>query len=90
MEVNGTALLAEPAETRIRVLALCLEEVAGVSFTPRLARLERAEATLAESLAKGMRCRVSLGGALLTAESDGTLSVEREPPRRRGRYALVK
>jgi tRNA(Ile)-lysidine synthase len=84
MIVNGTALQAEPEEIRLRVLALCLEMVSGPAFIPRLERLERAEARLVEGLATGRRCRVSLGGALLTTAPDGTLGVRPEPMRRRG------
>jgi tRNA(Ile)-lysidine synthase len=89
MIVNGTALQAEPEEIRLRVLALCLEMVSGPAFIPRLERLERAEARLVEGLATGRRCRVSLGGALLTTAPDGTLGVRPEPMRRRGSHTSI-
>jgi tRNA(Ile)-lysidine synthase len=88
VSLDGMALQAKPEEIRLRVLALCIAEIAGAAYSPRLERLERAEARLFEALRTGRRCRVSLGGALLTI-TNGTLCVRPEPTRRRGRYISI-
>lgn len=77
------ALLDEPEEIALRVVARALDRVAG----DRLGRLERLEACLAalrEAVRAGDAMTRTLSGCVLALRRDGVLEVRREPVRKRG------
>jgi tRNA(Ile)-lysidine synthase len=86
LRLRFEALLAEPEEIVLRVVALALEE-AGAESAGAAPRLERLEACVAALLgaAKG-RARASrtLSGCVLSLGLDGILTMRQEGPRRRG------
>jgi tRNA(Ile)-lysidine synthase len=85
LDLDGTALLAEPEAVLLRVVARAIVAVAGPRTRP--VRLDRFEAhvlgALRPTLAEGRRLRLNLGGALIEA-APGLLRCSPEPPRRRG------
>lgn len=80
--LDAAALLAEPEEIALRVLARALRAAGGGAGPERLARLEALWARLAPALAEGRALRATLAGALVAA-ADGAVRVAPEPPRRR-------
>jgi tRNA(Ile)-lysidine synthase len=79
------ALVSEPEEIVLRVLALALDAVApGGDGHGRLERLEACEAALTQAVRAGLALRRTLSGCVLSLGRDGILSLQLEPPRRRG------
>jgi tRNA(Ile)-lysidine synthase len=88
LALDGTRLLSEPDAVFLRAMARAIAEVAGPLATAPV-RLERLEARvlgdLRGALSRGEPLRMTLGGALIEAKSDGRLIVMPEPPRRHAR-----
>ena len=84
LELDGTAVLAEPDAIQLRVVARAIVAVAGARTRP--VQLERFEAhvlgTLRSALAEGARAKLNLGGALIEITPDRRMRFSREPPRR--------
>ena len=80
-----SALLAEPDEIMLRVVALVLEEIGGEgSAANRLERLEACVEALRDAARNALATRRTLSGCVLTLSADGVLTLRREGPRRRG------
>jgi len=78
-------LASEPVEITLRVLALALDvAVPGGEGHGRLERLEACAAALTEAAHAGLGLRRTLAGCVLSLGRDGVLTLQREPPRRRG------
>ncbi|PTM41399.1 tRNA lysidine(34) synthetase TilS [Bosea sp. 124] len=85
LRLQFKALLAEPEEIALRVVALALKEVAGESGAAlRLERLEACVETLCEAARNGAPAARTLSGCVVALGSDGVLTLRREGPRRRG------
>lgn len=79
------ALLAEPEEIVLRVLAQALAMVApGSEDVPRLERLESCAEALVDAARSGVATTRTLSGCLISLATDGTLTLRREGMRRRG------
>ena len=78
-------LALEPEEIALRVLALALDvAVPGGEGHGRLERLEACVAALIQAARAGSALRRTLSGCVLSLGCDGVLTLQREPPRRRG------
>ena len=89
---DGGRLLALPAEIFLRVLARAIAALGNTGEARRPLRLERLErlcADLQAALATGQPIRRTFAGALVWTRSDGTLTLMREAPRRRGGSAAA-
>lgn len=85
LRLRFSALLAEPEEIGLRVVALALEEIGGEGAqATRLERLEACVEALREAARQGLATRRTLAGCVVSLGADGVLSVRREGPRRRG------
>jgi tRNA(Ile)-lysidine synthase len=85
LRLRFDALLAEPEEIVLRVVALALEDFGGKdAAAPRLERLEACTEALLGAARAGGRTARTLSGCVLSLGSDGVLSLRREGPRRRG------
>jgi tRNA(Ile)-lysidine synthase len=85
LRLSFAALTGEPAEIALRALALALDAVApGGDSHSRLERLEACGAALAEAARTGLALRRTLSGCVLSLGRDGVLTLQVEPPRRRG------
>ena len=85
MRLRFNALLAEPEEIALRVVALALEEIGGEgAAATRLERLEACVEALRDAARQGLATRRTLARCVLSLGADGMLSVRREGPRRRG------
>jgi tRNA(Ile)-lysidine synthase len=84
--LNGAALAAVPEELALRVLAAEIGDIVGGrdkgSHPARLHRLEALWADLRPALMAGHRARRTLGGALITVDTDCSVLITRAPPRR--------
>lgn len=78
-------LATEPHEIALRVLANEIKKI-NDGREIRLDRLERLGARFCAALRSGARLSASLGGAVLELDPDGTLTLRREAPRRRGAH----
>jgi tRNA(Ile)-lysidine synthase len=76
-------LASEPDEIIMRVLACEIKNL-NAGHQIRLDRLESLAARLGVALRSGGRLCATLGGAIVELDPDGTLTLCREPPRRRG------
>jgi tRNA(Ile)-lysidine synthase len=87
LELDGSALLAEPEAIQLRAVAQAIAAVAGPATRP--VRLERLEehvlGMLCSALAEGARAKLNLGSALIEVTPDRRIRFTPEPPRRRGR-----
>lgn len=78
-------LVSEPEEIALRVLGLALDIVVpGGEGHGRLERLEACVAALIQAARAGSALRRTLSGCVLSFGRDGVLTLQREPPRRRG------
>ncbi len=77
------ALATEPEEIVLRVVANEIKRI-NKGHDIRLDRLESLAARFRLALRSGSRLSASLGGALVELDPDGTLSLRKESPRRRG------
>jgi len=85
LRLRYVALVPEPEEIALRVLALALDAVApGGDGHGRLERLETCGAALMQAARAGLALRRTLSGCVLSLGCDGVLSVQAEGPRRRG------
>lgn len=85
LRLRFDALLAEPEEIVLRVVALALEEIGGEGgAAPRLERLEACVEALARAAQERVRATRTLSGCVLALGADGVLSIRREGLRRRG------
>lgn len=85
LRLNFLALVSEPEEIVLRVLALALHEVVpGGEGQGRLERLEACVAALTEAAGAGLALRRTLSGCVLSLDRGGVLALQVEPPRRRG------
>lgn len=85
LRLRFEALLAEPEEIALRVVALALEEIGGEDgVVPRLERLEACVEALLGAATGRARAARTLSGCLLSLGIDGVLTLRREGPRRRG------
>lgn len=85
LRLRFSTLISEPEEIVLRVLALALDAV--VPDGERHGRLERLEAcgaALMEAIRAGSALRRTLSGCVLSLGRDGILTLQKEPPRRRG------
>jgi tRNA(Ile)-lysidine synthase len=83
LRLDGTALLNEEREVRIRAIALGIAAIAPTSRI-RLERLERLEETLAAAAATGAPLRRTLGGAVVTLTAARMMAITAERQRSRG------
>ncbi len=86
---DGAALLREPAEIVIRVLARAVADP-GRGRHVRLDRLERLAADLAGAATAGAPLRRTLGGFLVRLDADRSLVLRPEPRRSRGQVLPAK
>ncbi len=85
LRLRFAALLAEPDEIVLRVVALALEDVGCESGgTPRLERLEACVEALLSAAKAGGRTARTLSGCVLSLGIDGVLTLRQEGARRRG------
>ena len=85
LRLDFRALLAEPEEIVLRVLALALEAVAaGGQGYGRLERLEECVQALRDAAKADFAIRRTLSGCIIALGRDGMLALRREGPRRRG------
>lgn len=85
LRLQFDALLAEPDEIVLRVVALALTEIGGEGgAATRLERLETCVASLRGAALNGSPTARTLSGCVLSLGSDGVLTLRREGPRRRG------
>lgn len=84
--LDGVLLAAAPAELALRVLGAAVGRV-GRGGPVRLDRLETLTAALADAVDRRVPLGRTLGGARVSVARDGTVTVARERPRRRGRNA---
>lgn len=85
LRLNFSALAFEPEEIVLRVVALALDAVMpGSEGYGRLERLEACGAVLIEAARAGSTARRTLSGGVLSLGRDGVLTLQAEPPRRRG------
>lgn len=85
LQLRFAALLNEPEEIVLRVLALALVTMDGEgAAVPRLERLEACVEALTGAARGGERMVRTLSGCVLTLGADGLLRLEREGLRRRG------
>lgn len=85
LRLNFAALVVEPEEIVLRVLALALAKVApGDDGQGRLERLEACAAALTAAARAGLGLRRTLSGCVLSLGRDGILVLQVEPARRRG------
>lgn len=82
-------LLAEPSEIALRVLALALGRVAPPGPALRLERLEACFTALCDAHERGATIRRTLAGRVLELGPRGSLTIESEGVRRRGRAVPV-
>ncbi|MCR4519990.1 MULTISPECIES: tRNA lysidine(34) synthetase TilS [Bosea] len=85
LRLDFSALVVEPEEIVLRVLGLALDAVRpeGEGYG-RLERLEACGAVLIEAARAGSTARRTLSGCVLSLGRDGVLTLQAEPPRRRG------
>jgi tRNA(Ile)-lysidine synthase len=85
LRLRFEALLAEPEEIVLRVIALALEDVGCESGgTRRLERLEACVEALLSAAQRRARAARTLSGCVLSLGLDGVLTLQQEGPRRRG------
>jgi tRNA(Ile)-lysidine synthase len=85
VRLRFSALLGEPDEIVLRVVALALEAMPVANALPaRLERLEACVEALAHAARDGARTTRTLAGCVLVLQADGTLLLRPEGPRRRG------
>lgn len=84
LRLRFEALLAEPEEIALRVVALALEDVGCEGGTPRLERLEACVAALLGAAKGRARASRTLSGCVVSLGIDGILTLRQEGPRRRG------
>ncbi|MGX1743298.1 tRNA lysidine(34) synthetase TilS [Bosea sp. NPDC055353] len=85
LRLRFSTLAVEPEEIVLRVLALALDAVApGGDGHSRLERLEACGAALTDAARAGLPLRRTLSGCVLSLGRDGVLTLQLEPPRRRG------
>lgn len=84
LRLRFAALLAEPEEIALRVVALALEDVGCEGGTPRLERLEACVAALLGAAKGRARASRTLSGCVVSLGIDGILTLRQEGPRRRG------
>ncbi|WP_306225257.1 tRNA lysidine(34) synthetase TilS [Bosea beijingensis] len=80
-----STLVSEPEEIALRVLVLAFDGVVpGGEGQGRLERLEACGAALIAAARAGSALRRTLSGCMLSLGRDGVLTLQPEPPRRRG------
>ena len=85
LRLRFAMLVSEPDEIVLRVLVLALDAVApGGDGHGRLERLEACGAALTNAVRAGLPLRRTLSGCVLSLGRDGVLTLQVEPPRRRG------
>ncbi|WP_377840475.1 tRNA lysidine(34) synthetase TilS [Bosea sp. UC22_33] len=85
LRLNFSALIIEPEEIVLRVLGLALDAaMPGSGEYGRLERLEACGAALIQAARAGLALRRTLSGCVLSLGRDGVLTLQVEPPRRRG------
>lgn len=85
LRLRFDALLAEPEEIMLRVVAQALELVGGEGgAVHRLERLEACVEALRDAVRNALPARRTLSGCVLSLAADGALTLRREGPRRRG------
>ncbi|KPF73172.1 hypothetical protein IP69_00515 [Bosea sp. AAP35] len=85
VRLRFAALLGEPEEIVLRVVALALAEIDSERGSgQRLERLEACVQALQEAAQTGRRMVRTLAGSVMTLSPRGILSLAREGPRRRG------
>ena len=85
LRLRFSMLVPEPEEIVLRVLALVLDAVVpGGDAHGRLERLESCSVALTDAARAGLALRRTLAGSVLTLGRDGVLTLQMEPPRRRG------
>ena len=85
LRVRFSALIREPEEIVLRVLGLALDAaMPGGEGYGRLERLEACGAALIQAAGAGSTLRRTLSGCVLSLGRDGVLTLQAEPPRRRG------
>jgi tRNA(Ile)-lysidine synthase len=90
IRIRFSALLAEPDEIALRVVALALDEVATErDGFGRLERLESCVFALIEASRHNLAMNRTLSGCLLSLGLDGVLTLRREAARRRGVHSAT-
>lgn len=85
LRLRFQALLAQPEEVGLRVVALALEQIGGEGgAVNRLERLEACVEALRDAAREALATRRTLAGCVLSLAADGVLTLRREGPRRRG------
>ncbi|BCB18525.1 tRNA lysidine(34) synthetase TilS [Bosea sp. ANAM02] len=85
LRLRLSALLSEPEEIVLRVLSQALDAVVpGSEGYGRLERLEACGGVLIAAARTGSTLRRTLAGCILSLGRDGVLTLQTEPPRRRG------
>ena len=85
LRLRFDALMAEPEEIVLRVVALALDEIGGAAgASPRLERLEACVEALRGAAGGKARTARTLSGCMLSLGGDGVLTIRREGARRRG------
>ena len=84
VQLRFSALLAEPDEIVLRVVALALQAVPGIEVPARLERLEACVDALSRAARDAARTTRTLAGCVVILQADGTLALRPEGPRRRG------
>ncbi|WP_132253514.1 tRNA lysidine(34) synthetase TilS [Methylobacterium segetis] len=84
LRLDGAALLAQPEAVTLRLMERAVD-AAGGEGPHRLERLERLTfGTVLPALRAGRTARGTLRGLVVTVGRDGTVTLTRAPPRRRG------
>jgi tRNA(Ile)-lysidine synthase len=87
--LNGRRLVLEAEEIALRVLGLALAESDAEEGAIRLARLESCLSACLAAVREGRAARRTLAGRLVSVLPDGTILIEAEPTRLRGRRGAV-
>jgi tRNA(Ile)-lysidine synthase len=88
--LQGAVLAEEPFEIALRVLGLALLACRGEAEPWRLQRLESCTERLRQALGRRERLRLTLAGTVILLDREGRIHISPEPPRRRGRYPIVR
>lgn len=90
LRLRFRALLSEPEEIGLRVVALALEQIGGEGgVANRLERLEACVEALRDAAREALATRRTLSGCVLSLAADGVLTLRREGPRRRGVHPAI-
>ena len=84
VRLDFSALVVEPEEIVLRVVALALDAAASGSAYGRLERLEECVRALLAAARADSAMRRTLSGCMVRLGRDGVLTLEREGARRRG------